>query len=219
MQFYDKMTLLVVIILLFYIVLGIFNNRVPVKINKDIEGTYFKIDGSEIIDINGSESEKFRKDTLTGSGPIKEITNFKFLGLKPFVKTKLFEVQKIKVKGLSGNNYYVTNIETGIKNNKPENTIELSHIKSGILNILDEKPDKKIIVSDNLTLLKKDMIVTLSDDNTISTNPNVKEKTIEHTVKDNTYYKYDKISESESTMILIIGICLIMFILVFYLKC
>lgn len=183
----------------YYILQSYNKNLVPTITNTNIKGTYLKIDKSKLTNINkyplkDGKTLAFRNDTLTGSEDIKEISNFKFFGLEKANATKLHKVQTLKIKSVSGNNYYITDIKVTVKDNKIKNTIELSHVKSDVLKLLNKKPDKEIIIYDNLSGLKKDTIIELSDTDKISNTENAKEQFIDYNVENNTFYKYDDVN-------------------------
>lgn len=183
----------------YYILQSYDKNLIPTITNTNIKGTYLKIDKSKLTNINNyplknGKTLTFRNDTLTGSENLKEISNFKFFGLEKANATKLHKVQTLKIKSVSGNNYYVTDIKLNLKDNKTITTIELSHIKSDVLKLLNKKPDKEITISDNLSGLKKDSIIELSDSDKISNIENAKEQFIDYNVENNGFYKYDDVN-------------------------
>lgn len=200
-------------------------DTIPSKSINDIEGTYLKIKGSEMININGYIDDhpvNLRKDTLTDNKQTKEIYSFKFFDFEKFhTPIKLYEVHNVKIKSLSDNNYYITDIKKTIKDNENIIIIGLSHFNSNVLTFLDAKADKEITISDKLYNLKKDTIITVSNDNKISINNDVKKHTINYNVKNKTYYKYDTSSHTlespiTNTLFILIPIFLILINFIFF---
>lgn len=173
------------------------------KINPDIQKNYLKIEDKEITVITQSSDwqdenfllQTFRKDTLKGSGTTKTISKYTFFGLEE--RIKLHEVTSLKVKGLTGDNYYVISAERIVKDNKELTSIKLSHVNSSILKTLNNEPEKEIIVDKDLSFLNENTIITLSSNDEITTNANVHEGTINYKVKKKTYYNYNETSSDK----------------------
>lgn len=158
------------------------------KVNPDIKGTYLKTDNSNVSIISQHNKDpKFICGTLENSKSKIKIEKLNFIMLD---NVELPSVKSLKVKGLSGNNYYIVDNKQAIKDNKVINIIKLSQVNSNILKTLMIEPEKEIIVNDDLSHFTKNTIVTLSSDNKITTTTNVPEKIINYKVKKNTYYLY-----------------------------
>lgn len=189
--------------------------------DSNIIGTYIKnpdTSKSVIVNYEGKLDTRLMKfKTISKSKKSLSYTSNDFVSI--FTIRNIKSVDNIKVKGLYGDNYYVTKVDKATNSDGATyNIVELSHIKAKSLKSLGLKADKVIPYNYPLEDVKVGSKLSLNSEGRLEkSSKDVKEKVINYPVPKYTYFKYRKlpISEVFDAMLTFIAVLLVLAILAF----